>query len=103
MRVTVVICTWNRARLLDRTLTAMRRLRIPEATQWELLVVNNNCTDDTDEVIEKHLTHLPIRRLVEPEQGHSNARNRALTVATGDLILWTDDDVEVDPEWLLAY
>lgn len=103
MHVTVAICTWNRAKLLDQTLTHMRNLRIPEGVTWELLVVNNNCTDDTDAVLNTHLDALPLRRLLESKQGLSNARNCAIAAATGELLLWTDDDVLVDPEWLAAY
>ena len=44
--VSVVICTWNRAGLLDQTLARMRELHVPAGLAWELLVVNNNCTDD---------------------------------------------------------
>lgn len=103
MYVTVAICTWNRAPLLDQTLATLRELRLPPGVRWELLVVNNNCTDDTDAVIARHASHLPLRRLFEPKQGHSNARNCALDAARGDLILWTDDDVLVEPDWLSAY
>jgi glycosyltransferase involved in cell wall biosynthesis len=103
MKISVAICTWNRARLLDQTLTAMQTLRIPEGVEWELLVVNNRCTDDTDTVIAWHQKKLPIRRLYEPELGHSNSRNCAVAAARGDYLLWTDDDVLVDPGWLEAY
>jgi glycosyltransferase involved in cell wall biosynthesis len=101
--ITVAICTWNRAALLDQTLAAMHGLRIPAGVTWELLVVNNKCTDDTDTVIARHSSALPIRRLFEPERGHSMARNCAVAAATGELLAWTDDDVLVDPEWLVAY
>ena len=103
MKVTVAICTWNRAKLLDQTLAEMRKLRIPDGVEWELLVVNNNCTDDTDAVIARYNGSLPIRRLLETKQGHSNARNCAVDAASGDLLLWTDDDVLVDGEWLAEY
>jgi len=100
MRVTVAICTWNRADLLDQTLGTLRDVRVPEGLEWEVLVVNNNCTDHTDEVVARHAGPLPLRRVFEPAQGHSNARNRAVAEATGDLLLWTDDDVLVGREWL---
>jgi len=100
MKVTVAICTWNRADLLDQTLTRMRELRIPAGVEWELLVVNNNCTDRTDAVIARHASTLPIRRIFEPTPGHSNARNRAINEARSDLIAWTDDDVLVHEDWL---
>jgi len=103
MTVTVAICTWNRAALLDQTLARMRELRVPPGLAWELLVVNNNCTDNTDTVIAKHAESLPIRRLLETKQGLSHARNCALEHGTGELFIWTDDDVLVDPAWLAAY
>ena len=85
MHVTVAICTWNRARLLDQTLTGLHALRIPEGITWELLVVNNRSTDDTDAVISRHADTLRLRRLCEPKQGLSNARNCAVRAARGDL------------------
>jgi len=101
--VTVAICTFNRARLLDATLTGLARLRIPEELSWELIVVNNNSTDDTDAVLERHAPQLPLRRLFEPCPGKSHAANRAVREAQGELILWTDDDVVVDENWLVDY
>src|SRR5947209_1930972 len=103
MKISVAICTWNRAELLDRTLAEMRNLRIPEGVEWELLIVNNNCTDMTDTVIDRYRRQLPIRRLFEHAQGLSHGRNHALDAASGDLLIFTDDDVLVDPEWLAAY
>ncbi len=103
MRLTVAICTWNRAKLLNQTLEQMHQLRIPPGVEWELLVVNNNCTDDTDAVIARHADKLPARRLYEPKQGLSNARNAAVAAAQGDLLIWTDDDVLVEPNWIEEY
>lgn len=103
MNVTVAICTWNRAALLDRTLAKLRELTLPDGTTWELLVVNNNCTDDTDAVAAKHADSLPLRLLRETKQGLSNARNCAIEHTRGDLLVWTDDDVLVDPHWLAEY
>ncbi len=81
----------------------MHKLRIPSGISWELLVVNNNCTDETDAVIARHESHLPIRRLYESKAGLSNARNCAVRGASGELMLWTDDDVLVDRDWLAEY
>ncbi len=103
MKLTVAICTWNRAALLDQTLDAMTRLRVPAGAEWELLVVNNNCTDATDEVLAKYVKRLPLTCCNEPRPGLSHARNHAVGVASGDYLLWTDDDVLVDEDWLGAY
>jgi glycosyltransferase involved in cell wall biosynthesis len=82
---------------------SLQQLKIPLGINSEVLIVNNNCTDDTDKVIEQFATELPIRLLYEKRQGHSNARNCAVEAAKGDYILWTDDDVIVDRNWLVAY
>lgn len=103
MKVSVVICTWNRARLLDRTLQSLTGLNIPAGADWEVLVVDNNCTDDTNIVVNRYSDRLPVKTLHEPEQGHANARNRAISNAGGQLILWTDDDVRPGPSWLDEY
>src|SRR3954466_10143738 len=103
MLVSVAICTWNRAENLDQTLAGLRGLHVPADVEWELLVVNNNSTDATEEVIARHTAQLPLRRLFERKQGLSNARNCAAAAARGDLLLWTDDDVLVDPDWLAVY
>lgn len=103
MHITVAICTWNRASLLAQTLTAMTAVRVPEHTTWELLVVDNNSTDGTAATVASFEGRLPIRRLFEPKPGLSNARNLAITGASGEYLLWTDDDVLVEPSWLEAY
>jgi glucosyl-dolichyl phosphate glucuronosyltransferase len=103
MFVSVAICTWNRSALLRQTLEQMRSLRIPGGITWELLVVNNNCTDDTSTVVASFADSLPVKELLESKIGQSHARNCAVQAALGDYIAWTDDDVLVDPDWLAAY
>ncbi len=103
MSVSVIICTWNRARLLAQTLEAFDRLVVPPGCEWELLVVNNASTDDTDDVLASFANRLPLRRLFEAQPGKAHAANLALCQARHELTLWTDDDVLVDPHWLIAY
>ena len=103
MLITIAICTFNRAESLRRTLESLAAMRVPNDLAWELVVVNNNSTDHTDTVIEAFVGRLPIRREFEPQGGLSHARNRAIEAAKGDYIIWTDDDVVVDPGWLAAY
>lgn len=102
-RISVVICTWNRSRLLRQTLEQMTLLDIAPGTRWELIVVNNNCSDDTDSILADFQNRLPLLRLFEPTPGKSYAANLAVREATGEYIVWTDDDVLVDPQWLNEY
>ena len=103
MLVTVAICTLNRAESLRRTLDTLAAMQVPSDLGWEVVVVNNDCTDHTDEIIASFVGRLPIRRELEPQRGLSRARNRAIDAANGQYIVWTDDDVIVDPGWLNAY
>jgi len=103
MRVTAIICTWNRASLLRETLTCFERLDVPPALDWEVIVVDNNSTDDTSSVLDAFNGRLPLRKAFEGQPGKSRAANLAVRMATGDLLLWTDDDVRVSAGWLRAY
>lgn len=103
MSVTVAICTHDRADLLARTLDSLGGLRVPDGLDWQVLVVANACSDETPEVLADHEDRLPLRWVREEKPGHSHARNRAVEEAEDDHIVWTDDDVRVDPGWLQAY
>ncbi len=98
--VTVAICTWNRARMLDRVLTHFRTVRIPANVTWELLVVDNNSSDTTNAVARSHADYLPMRVVLEATPGISHARNRAVAEATGEYIFWIDDDAFAQPDWI---
>lgn len=102
-RLSVCICTYNRAALLEQTLAT---LSAQEGVAWgdiEVLVVDNNCTDSTTAITATASDTLPLRRVVEQSQGLSYARNRAVAEARGHWIIFTDDDVILDPNWLSDY
>jgi glucosyl-dolichyl phosphate glucuronosyltransferase len=100
---TIAICTWNRAERLGQTLTRLLDLKVPEGVSWQLLVVDNNSTDHTQEVLRRFEGVLPLKHCFEPRQGKSYALNLAVRHATGRWILWTDDDVLVPSDWLATY
>lgn len=103
MLLSVAICTWNRAESLRIALSSLTRLMSPAEASWEVIVVDNNSSDDTLSAVEEYRDVLPIRYAFESRQGLSHARNRAVEEASGDLIIFTDDDVRVDPCWLAEY
>ena len=103
MQISVVMCTRNRAEQLGRVLQSAAAMRVPEGLDWEFLLVDNGSTDATASVAESFSDRLPIRLVSEPVAGLSHARNRGVAEARGDYICWTDDDVEIDGEWLAAY
>jgi glycosyltransferase involved in cell wall biosynthesis len=101
--ISIVICTWNRSRLLAGTLDHLTRLDPPVGMGWEVLVVDNRCTDDTAAVLNRFRNRLPLRTVVERSPGLSIARNTGIRTAAGDWIVFVDDDVETPPGWLRAY
>ena len=103
MKISVAICTWNGGPRIGTTLDSFVEQMAVEDLDWELLVVNNNSTDDTISVCEQFTEKLPIRVVNESKQGHSHSRNRAIDESRGDFIAWTDDDVVAAPNWLAVY
>lgn len=95
-RVSLVICTRNRPEQLRRALTAVQALTpAPD----EVLVVDNAPTSSaTRDVV---LGHPGIRYTLEPRPGLSVARNRGVRETTGDVIAFTDDDAELQSNWLV--
>lgn len=100
--VSVLICTFNRASRLARTLESFRGARLTGTCRVEILVVDNNSTDGTSDVIDDaaRRSPVPMRRLFEPRQGKSFALNRGLAAAHGDLLALTDDDVTPAEDWI---
>lgn len=101
--VSVAICTYNRADLLEGTLERLFVQTVPDSIQWELIVVDNASTDHTAAVLERARAKFPVRTFLETKRGLSHARNRAATEARGDWVLFTDDDVRVAPTWVQSF
>lgn len=100
MKYSVVIATYNRARDLRDTLSSLAGLR-PDGP-WEVIVVDNNSTDETRSVVETAAETFPapLRYLFEAAQGRSPALNTGIGAARGEIIATTDDDVRVPADWL---
>jgi glycosyltransferase involved in cell wall biosynthesis len=98
--ISVIIATYNRARLLDECLDALVRQRFSPGD--EIIVVDNGSTDDTERVVQARgaTCPVPLRYLREPAPGKSHALARALSVARGHTLAFTDDDVLVDEAWI---
>jgi glycosyltransferase involved in cell wall biosynthesis len=98
--ISVLIATRNRSRSLERTLDGIRRQDGLSDVKWEVIVVDNGSTDDTSMMLSRLQQHLPIVALYEPVPGQNRSFNRALEIARGKLLVFTDDDVEPSREWL---
>jgi glucosyl-dolichyl phosphate glucuronosyltransferase len=101
---TVLIATYNRAALLDETLASLARMRVTPTLRWDAIIVDNNSSDDTRGVVERHMPGFPVRLryVFEPQQGRSSALNTGIRAADGAVLAFTDDDVRVEDGWLDA-
>lgn len=98
--ISVVVCTRDRARSLERCLRRMGEACRGFDLTWQLVVVDNASADDTREVITEFAAVLPLFHVYEARRGLSHARNRGVSVAEHSIIAFTDDDCLVAPDWL---
>lgn len=98
----VLICTYNRSRLLRETLAAFQQMTIPPDCACEIIVIDNNSTDNTEAVVQEwsERATIPVHYLRESRQGKSFALNRGLAHARSDVVALTDDDVLPARDWL---
>lgn len=97
--VSVVVCTYNRADLLAVCLQTLADQTLNKSL-YEVIVVNNNSTDNTQETAEDFARQANFRVVVEMNQGLSHARNRGYKEARGEYVAYIDDDARADERWL---
>ncbi|MGE5083299.1 MAG: glycosyltransferase, partial [Acidobacteriota bacterium] len=104
VEITVVLPTFNRGESLQTTLDSFSHLTLPPDLAWELIVVDNNSTDNTPQVVRDFAGGAPfrVRYIFERQQGRSPALNAGIAAAAGKIIAFTDDDVTLHPEWLIT-
>ena len=103
VEISVIICTFNRCESLKDTLDSLLNQEYDNGFEYEVIVVDNNSTDQTKKVIEsyKPVFNGRLHYLFEPKQGKPYALNKAIKNAQGEIIAFTDDDCLVYKEWLL--
>ena len=102
MKISVILCTFNRCQSLAETLESIAASKLPDGVEWEVLVVDNNSTDRTREVAENFCRRYPdrFRYTFESHPGKSFALNTGIREARGGLLAFVDDDVTVEANWL---
>lgn len=100
--LTIAICTYNGGRRLNSLIDALQQQAATvHGVSVEILVVNNNSTDDTAAVVAKVRNEgAPVRHVLEMKQGIPFARNRAVAEAPGPYLAFIDDDELPGPCWL---
>jgi glycosyltransferase involved in cell wall biosynthesis len=98
--ITVLIATFNRAAVLSETLQALTRVD-RTGIDCSIVIIDNNSSDNTAEVVKEYGTRLPLSYLREQRPGKSCALNRALReCALKEIVVFTDDDVTPARNWL---
>jgi glycosyltransferase involved in cell wall biosynthesis len=102
MKITVILCSYNRCQSLAKALESLALSTLPPFVEWDVLVVDNNSHDETRLVVEEYCQRFPqrFRYMFEPRQGKSHALNSGIREARADVLVFMDDDVEVDRNWL---
>lgn len=101
-RISVIVCTFNRCSSLVDTLESLNAMEVPSHIDWDILVVDNNSTDQTRACVEAagRKSPVPVTYLLERKPGLSHARNLGIASTDKDFIAFTDDDVLVNRDWL---
>jgi glycosyltransferase involved in cell wall biosynthesis len=94
--VTIVICTFNRKKFLEKCLESIFAIKYPKSL-YEVIVVDGGSTDGTKELCKKFPN---IRFVVEERYGLAAARNKGAELSRGSIVAYTDDDCIVDKQWL---
>lgn len=101
---TVAIPTYNGATRLPQVLEKLRLQIQTEAINWEILVIDNNSTDNTAQVVQTYQQNwaqpFPLKYLFEPKQGLAFARQCAIAHASGTYVGFIDDDNLPAPDWV---
>jgi glycosyltransferase involved in cell wall biosynthesis len=101
-KISLIICKYNREKFLGKALQSLTSQTLPPE-QFEILIVNNNATDGTEQISKDFIETNPklnVRYFVESNQGLSYARNRGMREAHGSIITYIDDDAEAEDDFL---
>ncbi|ABA19894.1 Glycosyl transferase, family 2 [Trichormus variabilis ATCC 29413] len=103
---TVAIPTYNGANRLPELLERLRNQINTENISWEIIVVDNNSTDNTAQVVQQYQENwqypYPLKYYFEAKQGAAYARKKGVEVSSGQLIGFLDDDNYPTPTWVAA-
>jgi glycosyltransferase involved in cell wall biosynthesis len=103
VELSVIVPTHNRADALEKTLDHLKDQVFGQP--WEVIVVNNNCSDNTDEVVARYQGFFPVPLILahEKKPGASAARNKGAALAKGRYLLFMDNDVLMPADTLARH
>lgn len=101
-RISHIICTFNRAPFLKKALKALSLQTYPHLSEMEIVIIDNNSTDDTHTVVQDFIKEFPklaVTYAKEEKQGLSNARNKGIEVSKGEWLAFLDDDAHIHADY----
>lgn len=102
MKFSIIITTYNRAGTIPMCMDSLINQNYPKE-DYEIIIVNNNSTDNTEEVIENYISRFPeinIKYYYIPRPGQVYARQIGILAAQNEILSFTDDDGILCPDWL---
>lgn len=102
MKISVIIPSYNRPAALGRCLESFGHQSLSPA-EYEVVVVDDGSKQAIDHVIETHCKDYAVKLVRQSNKGPASARNRGVAEANGEFIAFTDDDCQVDREWLSSF
>ena len=100
--ISVIMPTYNRADMLRETLEGLCKLDL-KGIDAEFIVIDNNSTDSTANVVADFSECLPLKYLFEEKNGKNHAITKGLECVEGSLLVFTDDDITPVKDWLQVY
>jgi len=98
IQISVLLATRNNATILRELLFRLESCAAPAS--WEIVIVDNGSTDVTATLVKEYADRLPVRYFFEGRQGKSRALNHGLKHVRGEIVVFTDDDINPDTDWL---
>jgi glycosyltransferase involved in cell wall biosynthesis/wyosine [tRNA(Phe)-imidazoG37] synthetase (radical SAM superfamily) len=97
--LSVIICTFNRVHYLEMVFESLLRQTL-DTGNYELIVINDGSSDDTEDVVAKYQKRLPISYYYQENSGLAVAKNHGIENAKGDIVFFFDDDDIAAPSLL---
>ncbi len=102
--ISIIVCTYNREKYILQCLESIANQSADRA-EWELIIVNNKSTDETDGIVRNFLgsqdSDLKAAYFIEENQGLSHARNRGINESSGSFYVFVDDDAFLNESYIL--
>ena len=103
LKLSVVICTHNRSEMLERSILSLDKQEEIDSSHYEIIIIDDGSTDDTRTRTEKIGTKVKVHYFFKDWGGRSEARNLGIEKASGEIVVFVDDDIVAPPRFLINH